>query len=577
MPMATPARWLLPRILEAEVDELSRGVPVSRPAARVLWRRGYRDAAAARRFLEASLEDLRNPFLMKGMQAAVERLLRAVTAGERILLYGDYDVDGATSIVILKKAIQMAGGAAEHHVPNRLAEGYGMRAEIIERAAAGGVSLVISVDTGIRAAEAVERARALGLDVIITDHHLPETGLPPAAAILNPKQPGCPYPDKDLCGAGVTLKLVQAFFEALGWPPDRRRRVIASMLKMVAIATVADVVPLTGENRIIVKHGLAGLASVRNPGLRALLDVAGFPQGEAPSAGQVAFRLAPRLNAAGRMASAEDVVRLFLTEDEEKARELAEQLHALNQERQLTEARIIAHILDECARVPVGDDQAALVFAGTGWHPGVIGIVANRLLDRFHRPTIVLSVDPETGLARGSGRSTAAFHLLEALEAVQDLLLRFGGHKQAAGLTLPADRIEEFRRRFGRYAAERLRPEDRLPAHEFDARLGLDELTAETVEDIFRLAPFGFGNPAPLFVMEEAEIVGEPLPYGENHLRIRLRQNGRLAWVKGWNFRERAAELVAGTRIDAAVQLEADEQSAARGFPGWFLSLRDVR
>jgi len=346
---------------------------------------------------------------------------------------------------------------------------------------------------------------------------------------------------------------------------------------MAAIATVADVVPLTGENRIIVKHGLAGLASVRNPGLRALLEVAGFSSGEAPSAGQVAFRLAPRLNAAGRMASANDVVRLFLTEDEQQARQLAEQLHALNQERQATEARIIAEILEECARTPVGDDQAALVFAGTGWHPGVIGIVANRLVDRFHRPAIVLSIDPETRLARGSGRSTGAFHLLEALEATQDLLLRFGGHKQAAGLSLPADRIDELRGRLNRYAAERLRPEDLLPAHEFDARLRLDEITPAAVEDIFKLAPFGFGNPAPLFLIEEAEIVGEPSVYAENHLRVRLRQNGRLAWVKGWNFRERAGELVAGSRIDAAIQLEADEQSAARGFPGWCLSLRDVR
>ena len=575
--MPTPARWLLPRINEAEVGQLARSVPVSTPAARVLWRRGYRDPDSARRFLEAPLEDLHDPLLMKGMQTAVERLRRAVIGGERILLYGDYDVDGATSIVLLKKAIELAGGHAQHYVPDRLTEGYGMRTEVIEQAAAAGVSLLISVDTGIRAAEPVERARALGMDVIVTDHHLPETDLPPALAILNPKQPGCPYPEKDLCGAGITLKLVHAFLEAMGWPAERLRRVIASMLKMAAIATVADVVPLTGENRIIVKHGLAGLASVRNPGLRALLEVAGFSSGEAPSAGQVAFRLAPRLNAAGRMASADDVVRLFLTEDEQQARRLAEQLHALNHQRQATEARIISQILEECARAPVGDDQAALVFAGQGWHPGVIGIVANRLVDRFHRPAIVLSIDPETHLARGSGRSTGAFHLLEALEAAQDLLLRFGGHKQAAGLTLPADRIDELRDRLNRYAAERIRPLDLLPAHEFDARLRLDEITPAAVDDIFKLAPFGFGNPAPLFLVEEAEIVGEPSVYAENHLRVRLRQNGRLAWVKGWNFRERAAELVAGSRIDAAVQLEIDENSAARGLPGWCLSLRDVR
>lgn len=577
MPMATPARWILPEIAELQAERLARALGITLPAARVLWHRGYRDPLEARRFLDAPLEDLHDPFLLLGMDRAVERLRRAVSSRERLLIYGDYDVDGAASVVILKKAIELAGGAADYYVPDRLGEGYGMRAEVVERAAAEGIRLIISVDTGIRAREAARRARELGVDVIITDHHLPDEALPQACAILNPKQPGCSYPDKNLCGAGVALKLVQGLLDRLGCPEERRRRLISSLLKMVAIATVADVVPLTGENRIIVKHGLAGLASVRNPGLRALLEVAGFSAGEAPSAGQVAFRVAPRINAAGRMATAAGVIQLFLTPDIEVARQLAAQLHALNQERQQTEAEIISAILKECSRAPVGDDQPALVFCGEGWHVGVVGIVASRLVERFHRPAIVLSVDPDTGIARGSGRSIPAFHLLEALESMQELFIRFGGHRQAAGLTLEAGRVGEFRRRLNQYASERLRPEDLIPRQEFDARLRLEEIDDALAADLMRLAPFGFGNPAPLFAVEGVEVAAEPVVFKDNHLRLRLRQNGRVVWVKAWNFRERCGEITPGVRLDAALQIESHSVAAARGYPAWSLILRDVR
>jgi single-stranded-DNA-specific exonuclease len=577
MAMAAPARWILPEPAEPEAGRLAAALGMTLPAARVLWHRGYRDPAAARRFLEAPLDGLHDPFLLAGMERAVERLRRAISSRERLLIYGDYDVDGAASVVILKKAIELAGGAADYYVPDRLGEGYGMRPEVIERAAADGFRLIVSVDTGIRAREAAGRARQLGVDLIITDHHLPEQTLPPACAILNPKQPACSYPDKNLCGAGVTLKLVQGLLGRLGWSEERQRRLIRSLLKLAAIATVADVVPLTGENRIIVKHGLAGLASVRNPGLRALLEVAGFADGEAPSAGQVAFRIAPRINAAGRMASAADVIRLFLTPDGDHARQLAAQLHALNQERQQTEAEIVARILKDCSRAPLGDDERALVFCGEGWHVGVVGIVASRLVERFHRPSIVLSVDRDTGIARGSGRSIPPFHLLEALESMQELFIRFGGHRQAAGLTLEAGRIEEFRRRLQRYAAERLRPEDLIPRQEFDARLRLDEIGDALASDLQRLAPFGFGNPAPLFAVEGVEVAGEPVAFKENHLRLRLRQRGRTVWVKAWNFRERLGELGPGAKIDAAIQVDADPLAAARGYPSWSLALRDVR
>jgi single-stranded-DNA-specific exonuclease len=401
--------------------------------------------------------------------------------------------------------------------------------------------------------------------------------LPPAYAVVNPNQPGCRYPEKSLCGAGVALKLAQALFLLLEWPEDRRRRITQSLLKMVAVATVADVVPLIGENRVIVKYGLEGLRSVRNPGLRALLEVSGLAPGESPSAGQVAFRIAPRINAAGRMSNAADVVRLFLTDDEDTARTLARELQELNQERQQAEAEIIRQILDECTRTPVDPHQASLVFSGEGWHRGVVGIVASRLVDRFHRPTVVLSIDRDSGLARGSGRSIRPFHLLEALESMSGLLTKFGGHRQAAGLTLPADRIPEFRSRFERFAALQLSAEDLIPLQELDARLTLDELDDQAAADVLSLAPFGFGNPAALFAIEGVEIAGDPQVFGDKHVRVRLRQNGRTLTAKAWDFADRIDELPAGAQLDAAATIDEDPYLASRGYPGWSLTLRDVR
>ena len=458
--MARPARWLLPKIDRGAVEALGSDLGVGVPTASVLYGRGFRDATAARHFLCPSLDDLHDPLAMRGMDCALERLQRAIRNREKILVYGDYDVDGATSVVILKRSIELAGGVADFHVPDRLKDGYGMRPEVVETAAARGVTLIISVDTGIRAAEVVRRASELAIDVIITDHHLPEAELPPALAVLNPNRPDCEYPEKNLCGVGVAFKLVQALVATLDWTVDKRRRILESFLKLVAIGTVADVVPLTGENRIIVKHGLNGLRDVRSPGLRALLEVAGFSGGSVPSATQVAFRIAPRMNAAGRMATANDVIEMLLTSDVERARVLAEQLHTLNAERQKTEADIIETILEECARAPVDDSQAALVFCAPDWHRGVLGIVASRLVERFCRPVFVLSEDSETGLAQGSGRGIARFHLLEALESMPELFVKFGGHSHAAGLTLQAKDVGSFRVRLGQYAAARLTPED---------------------------------------------------------------------------------------------------------------------
>jgi single-stranded-DNA-specific exonuclease len=570
-----PAHWILPQAAEEAAAALAAALQIGMPAARVLCARGLSDAEAARAFLSPSFEGLHDPFLMRDMRPAVARLRQAIDRGEKILIYGDYDVDGTTSIVILRKAIELAGGEAGHFIPHRLRDGYGMHAEAIERAAAEGVRLIVSVDTGIRAGEVVRLAAGLGMDVIVTDHHLPEAELPPAAAVLNPNRADCAYPEKNLCGAAVAFKLVQALLQSLAWPPEKVRRVSESFLKLVAIATVADVVPLTGENRIIVKHGLNGLGAVRNSGLRALLDVAGFTGSNIPTATQVAFRVAPRINAAGRMDTAMTVIEMFTTPDPGRARELAKQLHDLNAGRQQTEADIVEAVLAECGRAPVTDSQAALVFCGNEWHRGVLGIVASRLVERFHRPVIVLS--QENGIAQGSGRSIACFHLLDALDSMPELFVKFGGHSHAAGLTMPADKVPEFRERFNNYAAARLTPADFIPQVEIDALIDFPDLNDRAVSQVLALAPFGCGNPSPWFAAMNVEVAGPPLLWKEKHLRIVLRQNGRTLALKAWNFAERAGEFAPGARLDVALTLEEDSYSAARGYPAWSVVLRDAR
>ncbi len=570
-------RWLLPGVEPGEAETLAGALGISIPAARVLRSRGYRDAASARRFLCPSIEDLNDPFRMFGMRSALDRLRRAIAGSEKILLYGDYDVDGTASVVIVKKAIELAGGQSTFFIPHRLKDGYGMRNEAIEQAANDGVTLIVSLDTGIRAAAAVSRATELGIDVIVTDHHLPDSQLPPACAVLNPKQPACEYPDKDLCGAGVAFKLVQALLGSLGWPAEKTRRMTESFLKVVAIATVADVVPLTGENRAMVKYGLEGLRSVRSPGLRALLDVAGCAAGEALTANKVAFRIAPRLNAAGRMADANTIVSLLLTEKEDEARAIAAQLQDLNRERQEVQSEIVRAILEECLAAPVRDDQAALVFVGKEWHRGVVGIVASRLADRFRRPVFVLAEDREQGVMQGSGRSIPAFHLLEALESMEDVLIRFGGHRQAAGLTLASDRVEEFRERLTAYAAARLGPGDFVSLIEVDALLRFQEIDDRSVADVLAMEPFGCSNPAPVFAVFGAEVAGPPAVWRDRHLQVSLRQDGRTLMLKAWQFADRAGELTPGARVDAAFSFETDEYAATRGYPGWCAILKDVR
>ncbi len=573
----------MPEARSEAVRALAAELSIEPLVAGILVSRGLTGAASAKEFLYPDLDELHDPLAMHGMADAVARLRTAIARREPVLLYGDYDADGTCSIIVLKKTIELLGGRADFHVPHRLKDGYGMRSNVISEAAARGIRLVVSVDTGIRATEVVRHANSIGIDVIVTDHHLPEQELPPALAVLNPNQPGCTYPNKHLCGAGVAFKLVQALLNESGLPETRRKALLDSFLKPVAIATVADIVPLAGENRVIVKRGLSGLGNVRNFGLKALLAVAGFEDGDIPSAHQVAFRLAPRINAAGRMATANDVIELFLTEDAQRARQLAEQLDALNSERQKTEADIVESILRSCDEAIFEEDRAALVFRGDDWHLGVLGIVASRLVERFCRPVFVLSRAAETDeggqrFLAGSGRSLPAFHLLEALESMPDLFRKFGGHRQAAGLTLSAAKFEGFRERFHTFAASKLSAADFRPHYRIDAMVTLRELTDRAATQVLSLGPFGFGNPNPILCCLGVQVGGVPRPIvAGKSFAIPLEQDGYKLSLKAWNVGERVAVFEPGKLVDVLLQIEDDPRSGKRGYRSWCAVLKDFR
>src|SRR5512146_3094167 len=484
-----------------DAQRLAAEASISSTLARLLLLRGVASAEAAQRFLSPSLDHLHSPYAMSGMAAAAERLRAALERKEKILIYGDYDVDGTTAIVILVTAIRLCGGEADFHVPHRIREGYGMKDDVIERAAAQGVRLIVSVDTGIRAFDAAQTARRVGVDLIVTDHHLPhEGGVPEALVVLNPNQPGCEYPCKALCGAGVAFNVAQALFEATG-----RERYISSFLKVVAIATIADAVPLIGENRVFVKLGLEGLSHPVNPGLRALLEVCELRQNRTLTTTEIAFRVAPRMNAAGRMDIARDVIDLFTMKDAERAREIALRLNRLNGDRQQEESRIVAEIQQKVEDDPSLRESYCMVLDGDGWHRGVIGICASRVVDRYHRPALVLSVD--NGEAHGSGRSIPSFHLLNALASCPELFSRYGGHAHAVGFGLPSERIPELRRALDGYARQRLTEADFVPLLETDGELPLDEITPALWQEINRLLPFGMGTPEPVFVTRGAKIL----------------------------------------------------------------------
>jgi single-stranded-DNA-specific exonuclease len=556
---------------ESPAEALSRELGVSPVTARLLCIRGLGSLEDARRFLSPRLEDLHDPMRLADMGAAVDRIFTAIAAKDRIVIHGDYDVDGVTSTVILRRALEMLGADVVHFLPERFRDGYGLQPATIDRLHQDGVRLVISVDCGIRAAEAATRARDLGIDLIITDHHEPDSELPHALAVINPKRHDCSYPDKNLAGVGVALKLVQALCGRTGhlnWMP--------AFVKVAAIGTLADVVPLTGENRIIAKLGLGMLSKgPHKVGLRALLDVCGLSGREIDSY-HIGFVVAPRVNAAGRMSTPDIAARLLLASDEtmgEEARALAEQLNAENLRRQQEEAEIVTQAKKIVETDLEVGSRTVIVVAGDGWHRGVIGIVASKLVDAFHRPAIVISIDGD--VAHGSCRSIPSFNMLAALESCGEVMSKFGGHKQAAGLTMEASRVRELRTRVNEYADGCIGPDDLRPRLWIDGSLTFRSINEQVVSELSTLAPFGAGNPCPIFRTSNVEIVDGPRRLKDRHLKMAFRQDGRIMRGIAWRASERESFVTEHrAAIDLAFSLEQDTWNGERYLQ---LSVADFR
>ena len=511
-------RWRVREVDGAAAARLAREAGVPELLARLLTGRGVTDPAAAGRFLEASLAECHDPLLLHGMAAAVERLVTARQRGETVCVYGDYDVDGITATALLVGFFRSAGIATFYHIPNRLEHGYGLAAAGIRAAADAGARVIVSVDCGVTAVTEAELCRELGIDLIITDHHTPGETLPAACAVINPSLKECRFPFKLLAGVGVAFNLLIALRSRLrsagcfagGDPPNLRE-----YLDLVALGTVADVVPLTDENRLFVRYGLRELSGTRRPGIAALKSVAGIT-GDV-TCYDLGFRLAPRLNACGRLEDATRGVELLLSRDPAEAAAIAEELDASNRERQLIEG----DILREAIGMLEADEKArkGIVLASPAWHPGVIGIVASRLVERYHRPTVLVALSDGNG--RGSGRSIPAFHLYEALAACSATLLKFGGHKYAAGLSVAEEDLLAFVAEFEAHAAALLTDDDLLPEILIDAELTPADITAALPGVVARLEPYGAGNPAPLFLLAGAPVLDRRV-LKEKHLRLRL-------------------------------------------------------
>ncbi len=533
-------------------ETLTSELGVSSITARLLCLRGINTSDQAKRFLSPSIDHLHDPLILADMGTAVERILLAIEQKERIVVHGDYDVDGVTSTVLLRRTLELLGANVMHFLPERLKDGYGLQSAIVERLHDQGVRLIISVDCGINASEAALTAKSLGVDLIITDHHEPGTELPQALAVINPKRSDCNYPDRNLAGVGVALKLVQAICKKAD-----RHNWLPSFLKIAAIGTLADVVPLTGENRVIAKLGLDLLSKGPNTvGLRSLIEVCGL-SGKMIDSYQVGFALAPRVNAAGRMSTPDTAAKLLLLSGDEmasEARALAKQLDDENLKRRKEEAEILEQAIKLVESNKNIGNCSIIVVAAEGWHRGVIGIVASRLVNRFSRPSIVLSTDG--ALAYGSCRSVPSLDILEALKSCGDLMVRFGGHTQAAGLEIEATRIDDLRNRINNFAQLHLEKVDLKPRLAIDASLSLSDISEGLLFEIEKFAPFGAGNPRPIFQARNVQIVDGPRRLKGQHLKVGLRQGGRSIRGIAWRAVEKES-LVATNRssIDVAFSI----------------------
>jgi single-stranded-DNA-specific exonuclease len=546
-----PARWALTAPADpAATQSLAAELHIPEALAAILVQRGLASPALAKAFLRPELERLSDPLLWADMGVAVEILARAVRDHRPILVHGDYDVDGQCAAALLTRVLREAGATVHPFVPHRLKDGYDFGAAGLAEARRINAGLIVTCDCGITAVEAVAAARQAGIDVIVTDHHLPGDALPPANAVLDPRRPDCPSEDKDLCGTGVAFKLAQALVTTLGLSPN----LPLHFLDYVALATVADVVPLTGENRILVRHGLKMLADSRWTGLRALVETAGLG-GKPLRAGHVGFILAPRLNAAGRIADAKDGLRLLLTEDAAEAAKLARELETLNARRQELDQKILDEAI-ELAEKTLRPDHHALVLAADEWHPGVIGIVASRLVERYGRPTFLIAWDGDVG--RGSGRSIAGFDLHDALHRTGAHLEKYGGHMMAAGLTIRRERFDDFRVAFLEVAGQLLSPDDLAPSQRVDLELPLGLVNGELERLMRHLEPCGAGNPAPVFGVRGARAVGARR-VGTNHLRFTLDDGSGVLPAIGFRWADDVPDSWLAAPLDVAFKLERDE------------------
>ncbi len=512
-------RWTISVSPSTErINRLVEETRVPESIARILIDRGIETLEGAKSYFQPSLANLHDPFLMDGMELAVQRVLLGLERREKMLVFGDYDVDGTNGASMLYLFLTRLGGEVEYYTPDRIKEGYGVSHRGIDYARDKGVSLFIAIDCGITAVEQVRYARSVGLDVIICDHHEPGETIPDAVAVLDPIKPGCSYPFKYLCGCGVGFKFVQAVAKRIG-----REEFAEDYLDFVTLASTADIVPLIGENRILVRYGLEAINQRPRPGIKALIDVAGNKPGKIHT-GQIVFNLAPRINAVGRLGDAMRAVRLLTSTDPGEAQELAAVMEEENRNRRKIDEDTFAEAQHLAEQYYTGDENAALVLHDERWHSGVVGIVASRMVEKYYKPSIMMAtVD---GVAKGSARSIPGFDVYKALKRCEETIIQFGGHKYAAGLTVELDKLEDFRRAFNAAVRDLMTDDLKTPEIRIDVELTLNEITPQFRKILGEFAPFGPGNMRPVFLSRNLEVLGSPRVVGKNHLRFKVRQNG---------------------------------------------------
>lgn len=564
-----PLKWVVAPEPDPEfLQNISVKTGLDKIIVRILFNRHIDTVETIEQFLNPSLSDLPDPFTLLDMDKAVERILIALRENEKIMVYGDYDVDGITASSLLYLILNKLGAQVAYYLPNRLVEGYGLSPDGIDKAASQGVSLIVSVDTGVTAVEEVEYARSKGIECILTDHHEPGETLPNAVALVNPKQKECHYTGGELSGVGVAFKLAQALYQRL----QQDESELEEHLDLVALGTSADIVPLVGENRILTKFGIRQISGTTKPGLKSLTFVSGL-MGKEIGTGQVVFILAPRINAIGRLGDAQLAIKLLTTRDEKVAAEIARKLDTENQRRKNIDEKTLNEALEQIRKTVDVDNDRAIVLASEGWHPGVIGIVASRLVERYHLPTVMIAIDNDEG--KGSARSIPGFHLTKALKQCEDLLLRYGGHKYAAGLTIAPDKIDKFRERLKGVSGKELSDDDLIAKLHIDTEIELSQINSKFLDIIESFAPFGPQNMRPIFLTRNCEILGQPYCVGKNHLKMKVRKGDSVFDVIGFGFGDWARQLSGrGSLVDLVYVVE---YNSWEGHTRIQLRLKDIK